>query len=109
MKSKWIIGGVVIAGTIVAMSLLNLGDDLVYFYTPSEAVAKAADLGKNTIKIGALVKSGSVQWEARDLDLTFVLTDLSKTLLQSYCPRCLSAGCFIVQISHLPTLDSLSA
>lgn len=74
--SRWIVGGIVIAAAIVAISFLNLGDNLVYFYTPDEAVAKAADLSGQNIKVGGMVKAGSVRWEPQALALNFTLTDL---------------------------------
>ena len=73
---KWIIGGIVIAFAIVAMSFLTLNDNLVYFFTPSEAFAKAADLDGQVIKVGGMIKGGSVQWKPETLALNFVLTDL---------------------------------
>lgn len=73
---KWVIGGTVIVGAIVAMSFLTLNDNLVYFFTPSEAFAKAADLDGQVIKVGGMVKGGSVQWKPETLSLNFVLSDL---------------------------------
>lgn len=74
--TKWIIGGSIIAAAVVSMSFLNLGDNLIYFYTPDEAFAKAADLEGKTIKVGGMVKGGSVQWTPEQLALKFVMTDL---------------------------------
>jgi cytochrome c-type biogenesis protein CcmE len=73
---RWIIGGGVIATAVVAMSFLNLGDNLVYFYTPSEAYAKALNLDGQTIKVGGMVKGGSVVWKAEQLSLAFTMSDM---------------------------------
>jgi cytochrome c-type biogenesis protein CcmE len=75
-KVRWIVGGTVIAGAVVAMSFLNLGDNLIYFYTPSEAIANAAELSDQTVKVGGMVQPGSVTWKAEDLDLKFTMTDM---------------------------------
>lgn len=75
-SARWIVGGVVIAGAVVGISFLNLGDNLIYFYTPGEAFAKAADLGSTTIKVGGMVKAGSVVWQRESLDLNFTVTDM---------------------------------
>ena len=75
-NARWIIGGAVIAGSIVAVSFLNLGDNLIYFYTPSEAQAKAASLVDQTVKIGGMVLPGSVKWQPEQLSLDFIITDL---------------------------------
>src|SRR4051812_23839475 len=76
-SAKWIIGGVVIAAAVIGISFLNLGDNLVYFYTPGEAFAKAAELSsKGAIKVGGMVKTGSVVWQPEQLSLHFTMTDL---------------------------------
>ena len=74
-SGKWIAAGVVVCAAVIGMSFLQLGESVVYFYTPDEAIAKAADISQNTIKVGGLVKPESVSWEARDLALDFTLTD----------------------------------
>lgn len=81
-QTKWIVGGVVIVGVIIAMSFLQLGDNLVYFYTPGEAVAQAKALDSKTIKIGALVQKGTVNWDANNLSLSFKLTDMQGNDIQ---------------------------
>jgi cytochrome c-type biogenesis protein CcmE len=48
----------------------------VYFYTPQEAFAKAADINDKTIKVGGMVKAGTVVWKPEDLALDFVMTDM---------------------------------
>ncbi len=73
---KWLVGGGIIAVAVAAISTLNFGTSVVYFYTPAEAVTKATELSAKTIKVGALVKPGSVQWEPEALNLNFMLTDL---------------------------------
>lgn len=75
-NKKWFIGGGIIAVALVVIASLNLGDNLIYFYTPSEAYAKAADLGGQTIKVGGMVQAGSVKWQAETLDLSFTMTDM---------------------------------
>lgn len=80
MKSKkWLIGVFIIGLAIVGLSLLNLGENLVYFYTPSEAIAKAKDLSDKEIRVGALVKAGSVNWDPDTLSLEFTMTDMKES------------------------------
>jgi cytochrome c-type biogenesis protein CcmE len=75
-NKKWVVGGSIIIAAVIAMTFLNLGDNLVYFYTPVEAVAKAAELEGQNIKVGGMVKEDTVQWEAEQLSLKFVMTDM---------------------------------
>jgi cytochrome c-type biogenesis protein CcmE len=76
---KWIVGGAVILVAGLAVSNLQFGDNVVYFYTPQEAYAKAADIDTKTIKVGGMVKAGTVQWKPEDLALNFVMTDMQGT------------------------------
>lgn len=73
---KWIVGACIIAGVVVGMSFLSLNENLVYFYTTGEAYAQAETLATKNIKVGGMVKPGSVQWEPEKLALNFVITDL---------------------------------
>ncbi|MFW7378846.1 MAG: cytochrome c maturation protein CcmE [Oligoflexus sp.] len=79
---RWIVGGGVILVAVAAISTLNFGDNIVYFYTPQEAVAQADELSSKTIKVGALVKPGSVDWQPENLSLAFVLTDMKGNEIQ---------------------------
>ncbi len=73
---KWWLGGAVIGAAIVALVSVQLGNNAVYFYTPDEAVAKAADLTGKTVRVGGMVTPGSVVWKASDLELKFNMSDL---------------------------------
>lgn len=79
LPMKWIVGGAVILVAGLAVSNLQFGDNVVYFYTPQEAFAKAADIDSKTIKVGGMVKAGTVQWKPEDLALNFVMTDMQGT------------------------------
>jgi len=75
-SKKWLLGATVIGCAIVGLGFLNLGDNLVYFYTPAEAIAKASDIGDKTIRVGAMVKAGSVKRSVEPINVEFVATDL---------------------------------
>jgi cytochrome c-type biogenesis protein CcmE len=75
-STRWILGGVVIAAAVTAISFLQLDDNLIYFYTPSEAHAKAVEIEGQTVKVGGMVKAGTVVWKPETLSLTFVMGDL---------------------------------
>ena len=73
---KWILGIGVIAVAITAMTMLNFGDSMVYFYTPAEALAKEKNgsLKDKTFKVGGLVKVGSLVKHDRDIAFRIVDT-----------------------------------
>ena len=76
LSTRWLIGIVAIAGAVIALAATQLSSNVVYFFTPDEAVSKAATLQDQTIKVGGMVTTGSVAWKAEDLSLAFTLTDL---------------------------------
>lgn len=74
---KWVVGGGIIVVAALAIGNLKFDDDsLSYFYTPDEAIAKAADLENKTIMLGGMVKAGTVDWKPESLDLNFVVWDM---------------------------------
>jgi cytochrome c-type biogenesis protein CcmE len=70
-----------IAATVVVLSGFGylayggIGENLVYFLTPSELMARGTSAYGGAVRLGGEVKPGSVQWNAQALDLRFVLTD----------------------------------
>lgn len=70
-----------IAATVVVLSGFGylayggIGDNLVYFLTPSELMARGTSAYDGAVRLGGEVKPGSVRWNAQALDLRFVLTD----------------------------------
>ncbi len=74
-KTKWIVGSLIIVAVVITLSLLKLGDSIVYFYTPQEVFAAALDVRGKNIKIGGMVKVGSVQKDMANMRLTFMMTD----------------------------------
>ena len=70
-------GVLVLVGVVVAvvgyLAFSSVGNALVYYLTPSELVARGDAAIGETVRLGGLVKAGSVSGPATDL--TFVLTD----------------------------------
>lgn len=53
----------------------GIGENLVYFLTPSELLAKGDDAYDAAVRLGGQVVPGTVQWNAEALDLRFRMTD----------------------------------
>lgn len=81
-KKKWIIGGALIFSLIIFLSLQSLNNYSVYFYTPKEAVQKAYELHQKEIRVGGMVKVGSVKWQPKTLQVAFTLHDMKGTQMQ---------------------------
>lgn len=75
-STRWMIGIGAIAAAVIVLALTQISTNVVYFFTPDEAMAKASEIKDQTIKVGGMVVPGSVDWKAQDLSLAFTITDL---------------------------------
>lgn len=71
---RWglLLGVAIVVGVIAYVAFSSVGNALVYYVTPTELLARDDPSGE-TVRLGGLVKPGSIRGEAPDL--TFVLTD----------------------------------
>jgi cytochrome c-type biogenesis protein CcmE len=75
-KRTLIIGGALVFVAAFAYLLTGgIGDNLVYFLTPSELVAKGTAAYDTPLRLGGQVVPGSVQWDAATVDLKFMMQD----------------------------------
>lgn len=82
MGRRWtgLLGGGVIAGTLVYLVAGGIGDNLVYFLTPSELLAKGEAAYGASLRLSGTVVPGSVEWNPDELELRFRLTDGTSTV-----------------------------
>ena len=83
-RTKFVIGGAVILAVIVALSLQELQKTTVFFYTPTEVLASPTEFEEKTIRIGALVQQGSVNWNAQAIQLSFKISEDGKNSIPVY-------------------------
>jgi cytochrome c-type biogenesis protein CcmE len=74
-----IAGTLVCVGVSVALIMMNLTDNLVFYMTPTEVKAKQILPGK-PFRLGGLVEKGSIQKTGDDLLIHFQVTDAENTL-----------------------------
>jgi cytochrome c-type biogenesis protein CcmE len=84
-RQRLIFVGVVLAGVAVAtaLALTAIGENMLYFYSPSQIAAGEAPRG-HELRVGGLVVNGSVARQADGLEVRFVLTDTSATVPVAY-------------------------
>lgn len=104
-NTKWIIGGTIVLGAIIVISLLSINANTVYFFTPDEAVAQASTLQDKKIKVGGMVQPGTREWEPKELDLKFILTDFKgsdiKVAFKGTPPDMFKEGSGVVVEGHI--------
>ena len=81
-RSAFILTGLVILGLAAALVLTALRDTIVFFYTPSEVVAKKVSPGTR-IRLGGLVADGSVE-RLPGAKVRFTVTDTEQTMSVTY-------------------------
>jgi len=81
-KRLAIIGGIVGAVAVAAGLVLNaFQSNLVFFFSPSQVVAKEAPTAR-TFRLGGLVKEGSVKRNGTEVE--FAVTDTAQTITVHY-------------------------
>lgn len=76
MKKSWIIAGAAIIVAVFAWLLFGgLQKNVVFFLTPKELLAKGPEGVNVPVRLGGQVKPGSTKWDAKTLDLRFIVTD----------------------------------
>lgn len=65
----------VVLGVLAFLAFGGLGENLVYYWSPSELVASGDQALGATVRLGGLVAPGSVERSADGLTLKFAVTD----------------------------------
>ncbi len=70
------LAGLGVAGFLAAQAFRS---NLVFFYSPSEVIAKAAPVDR-TFRVGGLVETGTLKRENDGLTVRFAVTDTAKSI-----------------------------
>lgn len=66
------LGALAVAGSFVAyMAFGDIGENLVYFWDVGELLEKGDNARGATIRLGGVVQPGTMQWDAKAIDLQF--------------------------------------
>ena len=84
-RQRMIFVGVVLIGVAIAtaLALTAIGENMLYFYSPSQIAAGDAPRGHD-VRVGGLVVDGSIARQANGLEVRFDLTDTSATMRVAY-------------------------
>ncbi len=73
------VGALLVAGGALAfIAYGNLGDNLVYYWSPSEMQAQGPKAYGPTIRLGGVVVPGSIQWAPTHTSVSFQVSDSPK-------------------------------
>jgi len=82
-RFAWIAAGVAVLAAAVALVLNAFQSNLVFFFTPSQVVAREAPQGR-PFRIGGLVEAGTLKRTPNSLDVQFIVTDTAQRLPVEY-------------------------
>jgi cytochrome c-type biogenesis protein CcmE len=74
----------VVVAAVGYLALGNFGQNLVYFFTPSEVMALSHDFYGKKVRVGGLVVTGSLKVVPNTLRMAFDLTDGATTIPVSF-------------------------
>jgi cytochrome c-type biogenesis protein CcmE len=104
-RQRMVFVAVVLAGIGIAtaLALLAIGENMLYFYSPSQLAAGEAP-AERQVRIGGLVVDGSIERKPGDLTVQFDLTDNAHTVTVRYAgilPDLFREGHGIVALGRL--------
>jgi cytochrome c-type biogenesis protein CcmE len=76
--------GLCAIGAITALVLAALEDDIVFFYSPTEVLAKGDIRSDQRLRIGGLVEQDSLHKADDGVTNIFVVTDMANTMIVHY-------------------------
>jgi len=74
------ISAALVVGGLGYLALGNFGQNLVYFFTPSEVIALTPDYYGKKVRVGGMVVKRSVAVVPNSMEMTFELTDGAVTI-----------------------------
>jgi len=84
-----LVGALLVAGAGLAfLAFGNLGQNLVYYWTPGEMLAQGERAYHATIRLGGIVQKNSIQWDAGHTKLTFRVADGKEADAKSVMVMC---------------------
>lgn len=73
MRISALIGAVLVLSAFGYLVYGGIGDNIVYFVTPDELLAKGDAAYDAPVRLGGMVVPGTVRWEAETIDLRFTM------------------------------------
>ncbi len=78
-----LLGGLIL-GTATALVLTAFEENIVFFHSPTDIATKPELRMDRRLRVGGLVKAGSVKKESDGLTVTFRITDLTNEIRVAY-------------------------
>ncbi len=75
MKAFFIVAVLIAGGAIAYLSFGGIGENLVYYWTPTELAEHGGQAKGAVVRLGGQVQPGSLNWDKASNELRFEVTD----------------------------------
>ncbi len=75
MKAFFILAILIAGGAVAYLSFGGIGENLVYYWTPTELAEHGDQAQGATVRLGGMVEAGTLKWDKAANDLTFKVSD----------------------------------
>lgn len=75
MRKRYLIGGVILIAAVGYLLYMALGSSTIYYVTVSELLDKGQDTYETSIRVAGRVADGSIEWNAKELELKFTVVE----------------------------------
>jgi len=84
VKKRYLIGGGILVAVVVYLLYLSFGSSVSYYVTVSEFFAKGTELHDTNIRVAGKIADSPVDWDAKELELRFIITEGGDTMAVVY-------------------------
>jgi cytochrome c-type biogenesis protein CcmE len=75
MKAFFIVAILIAGGAVAYLSFGGIGENLVYYWTPTELAEHGDQAQGAVVRLGGMVEAGSLKWDKAANELTFKVSD----------------------------------
>ena len=79
-RKRFLIGGVVLILAVGYLLYLSFEDSVSYYLTVSELNDKGSEVYDTHVRVAGKIVDGSIDWNAKELELEFVIVESNATL-----------------------------
>jgi cytochrome c-type biogenesis protein CcmE len=84
VKRRYLVGVIILVLVVGYLFYLSFGSSVSYYVTVSEFSAKGTELYDTNIRIAGKIADNPIDWNAKDLELRFGITEGGDTLMVVY-------------------------
>ena len=84
MRKRYFIGGGMLLAAVIYLLYLSFGSSVSYYVTVSEFFDRGAELHDINVRVAGNIADSPIEWNAKDLKLSFAITEGGDTMTVIY-------------------------